>query len=84
MTFAADQAIIEEALDEIAERISRMPSNARTREFRARLEPLKRAASAWHMRVPTDDQRAALLESVMDLHGRVLAEVPTLPPPPEQ
>jgi hypothetical protein len=83
MTLAADQAIVEEALDEITERIARMPSNARTREFKARLDPLKRAASTWYHRRPTDDQRAALLESVMDLHERVLNEVPTLPPPAE-
>lgn len=82
-TFAADQAILEEALEEIAERISRMPANARTRELRARLDPLRRAGQAWHLRQPTEDQRAALLESVMDLHARVLAEVPTLPPPKE-
>jgi hypothetical protein len=69
-------ARIEQALQEIRVGLATAPANPKTREHRARLSTFERALMNFSGRVPTREQTAALLEGVLELHGRVFEARP--------
>jgi hypothetical protein len=63
--------VIADALAGILDDLAALPATPKTRELQARADNYRRALESWgHMR-PTDAQRDALRDLVLDLHARV-------------
>ena len=75
--------IIEVALAEVAERLSRMPPSPRQRSLKAKFDAYDHALRALQSKTSTpaqSAQTAALLECVMDLGQAVMRDHDALPP----
>lgn len=65
--------IVRQALDDILERLSDLAPTARVRELRTKAMAYDRTVRAWESRPPTEQERSAMLRSVIDLNVDVIA-----------
>ncbi|MGH7269201.1 MAG: hypothetical protein ACREJ3_02120 [Polyangiaceae bacterium] len=66
-------AIVEQSLADAIERLGDLPPSPRERELRTKAESYERSFRVWSARSPTEEQRAALLKLVLELHVEVIA-----------
>lgn len=66
-------SIVEQGLADALERLNEMPASERVRELRTRAMTFERAYKTWNTQPPSEEQRAALTRSVLDLSVEVLA-----------
>lgn len=66
-------SIVEQGLADALERLNEMPASERVRELRAKAMSFERAYRTWATQPPSEEQRAALTRSVLDLNVEVIA-----------
>jgi hypothetical protein len=66
-------AIVEQSLADAAERLRDLVGSPRVRELRSRAQSYERAVQSWKTLPPTEEQRAALLRLVLELHVEVIS-----------
>lgn len=64
-----DAKPLEQLLDEAAEHVARMPKSAGARELGARLERCRRTLQSWGAFRPSDEQREALRQQILEVVG---------------
>jgi hypothetical protein len=65
--------VIEDALAGIFDELASLTATPKTRELRARAENYRLALAKWAHAKPTEAQRGALRDLVLDLHAQVQA-----------
>ena len=65
--------IVRTALADIVERLAEMPANADVRELRMQAASFSRVVREWDSRPPSEEQRAEMTKSVIDLNVKVMA-----------
>ena len=65
--------IVRTALADIVERLAEMPANAEVRELRMQAASFSRVVREWDIIPPSEDQRAEVTKSVIDLNVKVIA-----------
>ena len=65
--------IVRTALADIVERLAEMPANAEVRELRMQAASFSRVVREWDSRPPSEEQRAEMTKSVIDLNVKVMA-----------
>ncbi len=65
--------IVRTALADIVERLAEMPANAEVRELRMQAASFSRVVREWDARAPSEEQRAEVMKSVIDLNVKVIA-----------
>jgi|HubBroStandDraft_2_1064218.scaffolds.fasta_scaffold32347_3 hypothetical protein len=73
-------AIVQQALADIVERLSEMPTTPRVVELRHKASSYDVVVKTWEARPPTETARAGMLKSVLDLNVEVM-EAGKNPPP---
>jgi len=71
--FSTRFAIVEQSLADANERLHDHVGSPRVRELRSRAQTYDRALQSWKTLPPTEEQRAALLKLVLELHLEVIA-----------
>jgi hypothetical protein len=66
-------AIVEQSLADAIERLRDLVGSPRVRELRSRALAYERALQSWKTLPPTEEQRAALLKLVLELHVEVIS-----------
>jgi hypothetical protein len=66
-------AIVEQSLADANERLRDLVGSPRVRELRSRAQSYERAVQSWKTLPPTEEQRAALLRLVLELHVEVIS-----------
>jgi hypothetical protein len=66
-------AIVEQSLADASERLRDLVGSPQVRELRARAQAYERAVQNWKTLPPTEEQRAALLKLVLELHVEVIS-----------
>jgi hypothetical protein len=64
--------IVQQSLEDILERLNSLEPTARIRELHAKARQYERAVKVWPAKPPTEEQRAAMMKSVMELHVEVI------------
>jgi hypothetical protein len=65
-------AIIEQALSDTLERLNELPEDARVRALKVKAQSFQRAARAWGIQPPSEEQRMAMVDSVLELNIAVM------------
>ena len=65
--------IVRTALADIVERLAEMSANAEVRELRMQAASFSRVVREWDARPPTEEQRAEMTKSVIDLNVKVIS-----------
>lgn len=65
-------SILEHALGDLTERLRELPVNTETDALYARARLAERQLDHWRARPPTEEARAALFKSVIDLNLEVM------------
>jgi hypothetical protein len=65
-------AIIEQALVDTLERLDELPEDARVRALKVRAQGYQRAARLWATHPPSEEQRTAMVDSVLELNIAVM------------
>ncbi len=65
--------IVRTALADIVERLAEMPVNAEVRELRIQAASFSRIVREWDSRPPSEEQRAAVTNNVIELNVKVIA-----------
>ena len=65
--------IVRTALADIVERLAEMPATADVRELRMQAASFSRVVREWDARPPSEEQRAEMTKSVIDLNVKVMA-----------
>ena len=65
--------IVRTALADIVERLAEMPADAEVRELRMQAASFSRVVREWDTRPPSEEQRAEMTKSVIDLNVKVIA-----------
>ena len=65
-------AIIEQALVDTLERLDELPDDPRVRALKVKAQTFQRAARAWATHPPSDEQRTAMVDSVLELNIAVM------------
>jgi hypothetical protein len=65
-------SILNHALGDVMERLGELPVTAETDALRARARLAEKQIEHWKMKPPSDEARAALLRSVIDLNVEVM------------
>ncbi len=73
MEIATQIHALEKALDEIRVALDDMSQTPRVRDYKAAAASYARMIDTWLQSHPSDAQRDAVLECVMDLHSEVVA-----------
>ncbi len=66
-------SIVEQGLADVLERLNEMPASPRVHELRAKAMTYERAYKSWNTFAPSEEQRASLTRSVLDLNVEVIA-----------
>ncbi|MDB4994390.1 MAG: hypothetical protein JWM74_1822 [Myxococcaceae bacterium] len=66
-------SIVEQGLADVLERLNEMPASPRVRELRTKAMTYERAYKSWDTHAPSEEQRATLTRSVLDLNVEVIA-----------
>ena len=66
-------AIVEQSLADAIERLRDAVGSPHVRELRSRAQSYERAVQGWKTLPPTEEQRAALLRLVLELHIEVIS-----------
>jgi hypothetical protein len=65
-------AIVEQALEDTLERLEELPDDPRVRTLKVKAQGYQRAARAWGTHPPSDEQRTAMVDSVLELNIAVM------------
>jgi hypothetical protein len=65
-------AIVRQALDDILERLDEMTASSRVVELREKARSYDLLVRGWDSRPPTEEARAALLKTVLELNVAVI------------
>jgi hypothetical protein len=65
-------SIVEQSLEDILLRLESLPPSPRARELAAKARVYERAVNQWPAQAPTEEQRAAMLKCVIELHLEVM------------
>jgi hypothetical protein len=65
--------IVRTALADIVERLAEMPPSAEVRELRIQAASFSRAVREWDQRPPSEERRAEVMKSVIELNVKVIA-----------
>ena len=65
-------AIVEQALADTLDRLDELPADARTRALRAQATALQRVVQTWPHQPPSDTQRSAMVDLVLQLNIAVM------------
>jgi hypothetical protein len=65
-------AIVEQALADTLERLDELPDDPRVRALKVKASGYQRAAHAWATTPPSDEQRSAMVDSVLELNISVM------------
>lgn len=72
MKLSTRLSILEHALGDVLERLRELPSTTELDALRRRAKQYERAMDEWRAHPPDEEQRAALLKSVLDLNVEVM------------
>lgn len=65
--------IVRTALADIVERLAELPASAEVRELRMQAASFSRVVREWDAIPPTEDQRAEMTKSVIELNVKVIS-----------
>jgi hypothetical protein len=65
-------AIVEQSIEDILDRLEAMDTTARVRELRSKARAYERAVRRWPTQAPAEEQRAAMVKCIIELHVEVM------------
>jgi hypothetical protein len=65
-------SIVEQSLADMLDRLDSMEASPRVRELRSKARAFDRAVRGWATQPPSEEQRAAMVKCVIELHVEVM------------